>query len=186
MHYKTVHSSRDELIYSLSRLKRTELVEVEKRHSCPTCKKVFKKLTDLASHLDTAGHFPQTRPGEINVFRCPFDNCAYLSTHFFPLKTHLLSHPFFNKPRSGPDAELRIVVHFDVYDAPVSFLHIASFSGGTALERKEEMDAIDSLLESLKGHSDTTDIGKRLKARKDHLIKLGTNPRRSADSNLSF
>jgi len=74
------------------------------------------------------------------------------------------------------DPELSVEVNIDIYEAPVGFLHISVFRGECDNDRRDEMDAIDALLENLKGHSDTTDIGKKLKARKEQL--LGSNTRK--------
>lgn len=178
MHFKTVHYTRDEYLYSFAERIRTHKVRIEKRHSCPSCNKVYNKLKDLVAHLETTGHFPQTHADEINVYECPFDKCSFSSISYFYVKQHLLSHPFFNMSK---DTDMVVDLTFSVYGLPDSFLHIAAFRDTNPQDRKQEVDAINGLLDLLKGHNDSADIIKKLKARKDFLIKLNSKKRRSTD-----
>lgn len=168
-----VHSSRNEHLYSISEWKRDEILTVDKRHTCVTCKSTFKKLTDLCNHLDSVGHFPYTLPEEINVYQCPFDNCHFTTIYYFPFKQHLLSHPFFNKPREKVESMfINIECSFRVYAKPISFFHSRSYIESSKRDRMAELKALTALMDHLKGHNNQSEIQKKLKARKDHLIKI--------------
>ena len=69
-----------------------------------------------------------------------------------------------------PEVEVKI----NVYSIPTSFFHVSTFREENLEDRKEEIIAIDCLLDSLKGHNDQMELGKKIRARKDHLIKMQT------------
>ena len=166
MHYNIVHSASNEYIYSISKLKQERVACVEKRHSCVECKQSFKKLSDLIAHMDKTKHFPETKKNEINVFECPFDQCAYNSVYFFYFKQHLMSH-LTNDPNTA-----LIDVKIKIYPEPQSYYHTAKYLENDSLDSKEEINAIECLINSTKGQTDTAKIVAKLKSRKDHLIKF--------------
>lgn len=170
VHYNFAHSGKNDFIYSISELKREETINIDKKHQCSTCQKPFKKLTDLVAHLDITKHFPHTKKDEINLFECPFDNCYFSAIYYFSFKQHLLSHPFFNRPKEESPF-LNVDVKFKVYSVPTSFYHIPAFCEEIAEDKHEEIKSIDCLLSCLKGHNDHSEINKKLKARKDYLHK---------------
>ena len=169
-HYKYVHNPfGNEYLYALSERKRVDEFEVDKAHSCFDCGQKFKKLTDLVAHLDNSKHFPYAKQNEINVFNCPFDSCKFISINFFTFKTHILSHPFFNRPaQSDQLSDMRVLIKINVYPVPNSFFHVTKFS---TEDQKEEVNAIDCLLDSVKGHNDYNELSKIIRARKDQLHK---------------
>lgn len=171
IHYEYIHSGKNEYIYSLGKLKREESFEIGKKHICIECDKKFKKLTDLIVHIDNFKHFPSPAIDEINVFECPFDDCSFTSIHLFTFKTHLLTHKYYNKPKDELCTD-EISVKLKIYSKPTGFMHIPQYRSDEKFsDKKEELNAIDSLLDILKGHPDTNDQTKRLKQRKDHLHK---------------
>jgi len=176
MHYKWTHSYKNDYIYSIGDLKRVDTIYLDKKHKCAECNKIFKKLSDLIAHIDITKHFPVTKQGEINVYNCPFDNCGYKSIYFFLFKQHLLSHNYFNhtQKKTSDLAIPEVEVKINVYSIPTSFFHVSTFREENLEDRKEEIIAIDCLLDSLKGHNDQMELGKKIRARKDHLIKMQT------------
>lgn len=171
MHYEFTHSGKGEYIYSVSEMKREEKMILEKRHSCVECKRKFKKLSDLVVHIDTSKHFPCAKADEINVYECPFQDCYFNSVYFFPFKTHILTHKYFNKPKTDL-TEIYTEINFKVYAKPNNFMHISQYrSEERYLDKKEEIEAIDRLLDILKGHPDSNDKNKKLRHRKDQLHK---------------
>lgn len=165
MHYNVLHSTTNEYIYSVCEIKSEKIITLEKFHSCVECKKPFKKLTDLISHLEKTKHFPEAKKNEINVFECPFDACHYKSVYFFHFKGHLMSH-LTNYVTTTIDVKIKI------YSEPQIYYHTAQYMDNCSMDRKEQIDAIDCLINSMKGHTDTAKIIAKLKIRKDHLYKV--------------
>ena len=83
----------------------------------------------------------------------------------------LASHNYFNQKKTSylyiPEVEVKI----NVYSTPTSFFHVPTFWEENLEDRKEEIIAIDCLLDSLKGHHDLLKLwGKKIRARKDQLL----------------
>ena len=131
LHYKYTHNP-DDLLYSLSILDNQQKIDITKSHSCPECKIQFKKLSDLNNHLNSTGHFPGPIKNKILVFMCPFDDCGFHTSSFFPFKTHLVGHSYFNKPMYKFDEEPRVKVTVNIFPVPNKFFHISSFNENNA------------------------------------------------------
>jgi hypothetical protein len=173
LHYKLAHNS-DEFIYSISKLKKIEKIIIKKVHSCFECSLKFKKLSDLSYHLENAKHLNKNPNSELVVLNCPIEDCNFRTVQFFTFKQHLLSHSYFRSNESLNDAtsnELSIPVMVHVYDKPTQIFHICPFTD-TLLDLSDELKCVESLMDFLKGHNDYLDAAKKLKSRKDYLIKI--------------
>jgi hypothetical protein len=171
LHYKFSHRS-NEHIYSISKQIRVSNLEIGKAHNCQqqNCNMKFKKLSDLMAHLNKNKHFPVTLPNEINIFNCPFDNCKFKSNQFFTFKTHLMTHPFFNRQINEYE-EPRVTVKVFIYNVPKFFLHVNLLQETVLSEKKAELDALNSLLEITKNILAYNDDNKKVRARKDQILK---------------
>ena len=58
-----------------------------------------------------------------------------------------------------------------VFNKPKNFFHVKNFSGTFYFDKVNELAAIDSLLETLKGHATQNECVKKLKARKVEIYK---------------
>lgn len=171
LHFKYYHCpSIKDLVYTWSTLDRTDRIEVEKAHTCFTCHARFKKLTALISHLENTKHFPLNKPDEINVFKCPFDDCDFRSTKYFSFKTHIVNHAFFNKTDGN---SLKIDVKVNVFKKPKLYFHITEFkeTNDCQTDRSSELEAIEDLLELSKNHLDATEMNKKVRERKNKIFR---------------
>lgn len=141
LHFKSSHSATltDE-IYSIGELIRTDTFEIKKVHSCITCCVQFKKLSDLAQHLESSHHFPGSQKNETNIFLCPFDNCGYKSSKFFSFKNHTIQHPFFNNPNVGKFNGIKVKV--GIYSSPKAYFHIPTTIEKTKTDKNNELEAV--------------------------------------------
>lgn len=168
LHYKYEHNS-DQYVYSLSILKKTEKISVDKSHSCFECHARFKKLTDLVTHLESTRHFPKNPDTEISVLGCPFDKCGFKSIHFFSFKQHIMTHSYFQLKNDSFN-EISVSAVLYIYNKPKSLYHISQFINAKE-DNIDELKTIESLMETLKGHNDSLDVQKKLKCRRDQLHK---------------
>ena len=167
LHYQYMHEN-DEQIYSIAQLKLETEFEITKLHTCPKCKELFSKLSDLTNHLFKTKHFPFAAENEINLFLCQIDDCKFRSTNFHSFKTHTLMHRLFKKPmysvgtcyskkmlksyKPSLNLDPRVTVKVLTFHAPTGFLHFPKIKQSFQEDNKNEFEAIEDLLELNKGY----------------------------------
>jgi len=171
LHFQYLHNS-DEQVYSMANFKKETELEISKIHVCPdaNCKIKFKKLFDLTAHLTETKHYPEPALKEINLFICPFDDCRFKSVNFSTFKTHVIGHSYFNRP-AGAQGEVKLNVKVRTFDSPTHFMHLPQIRQNVKEDNKNEIEAIEDLLELNKSHLGYAQLNTRLKARRDELKK---------------
>lgn len=167
IHYKSNHST-NELIYSIDKLKSEYTFSIQLKnlgvHACMECNRTFKKLKDLTVHMNETKHIPMAKEGEINVLLCPFRGCTFYTSYYSLFKTHLFEHQ--NKERLG-GLHTELICEVKVYSEATSFMHVAPFVEEKIAERREEIGALNTLLNYIKNQNDPAES--RIKKRRDYL-----------------
>lgn len=172
LHFQYLHNS-EEQIYAMATFKKEVELEISKPHVCPDskCRFKFKKLTDLTNHLCQTKHYPESGVNEVNLFICSFDDCKFRSVNFGTFKTHVITHSYFNKPSMIGQEEPKVNVKVRTFYSPTHYLHLPHMKPNVSEDNKNEMEAIEDLLELNKSHLGYTHLNTRLKARRDELKK---------------
>ena len=177
IHYQ-YHHEGDHQIFSVVRFKRESSFKIGKSHSCPECKITYNTLTELSSHLLQSKHFPQSSSAyEINLLECTIDCCQFKTVNFHALKQHVTSNHFSKndfclKPSKYEKKQVNVKVR--TYAIPTSYLHLPRIDCNNMVDNKNELEAIEDLLELYKGHAHEDDYRSMiqvLNVRKDTLKK---------------
>ena len=172
LHYYYLHkpNSCNSIIYSVSEMPIKEFeIELINENKCLECDTTFNRLQSLFNHINSTRHFPFPENGDfVNVFYCPYDDCEFKSIDYPSLRCHALEH---NKTLNYPKHELKRA-KIKVYKKPKEFFHVKHFDDESLFDRIDELAAIESSLNLLKGHPMHKKFIKRLEARKRKLIDL--------------
>ena len=149
LHYQYFHNS-DKQIFSAASLKNESAFEMNKVHECPSCKLVFKKLSNLAKHLKESGHFPQSSSNEICLLICPVDNCKFKSIHIHAFKMHVLNHSgvvnLFKEQVTVIQNEPKVNIRVLIYKVNSCYSHFPQIKK-TSQDYEHELKAVANLLD---------------------------------------